>query len=37
MPVLLNSVPIVEVAALPLLVNVPWLFTAAVLPLSPAP
>jgi len=31
-PVLLNSVEIVEVTALPLLTNVPALFTAAVLP-----
>ena len=36
-PVLLNSVLMVEVAALPLLVNVPALFTAAVTPVSPVP
>ena len=36
-PVLLNSVLMVEVAALPLLVNVPALFTAAVTPVSPLP
>ena len=37
MPLLLNVVEIVEVAALPLLVKVPWLFTAAVVPLSLPP
>jgi hypothetical protein len=33
-PLLLNVVEIVESVALPLLVKVPWLFTAAVVPLS---
>ena len=36
-PVLLNSVLIVEVVALPLLVNVPALFTTAVAPVSLPP
>ena len=36
-PVLLNSVEMVEVAALPLLVNVPGLFTTAVAPVSLPP
>ena len=37
MPLLLNVVEIVEVAALPLLVKVPRLFTTAVLPVSADP
>ena len=36
-PVLLNSVLMVEVVALPLLVNVPALFTTAVAPVSLPP